>query len=113
MTELENVAKIDYSEKYARLVKLLCDQPWHTRVRFIANYMPPFPRPETQPTFHIEYDDGTEYKLQLRYSQGPKQGFFWDVYGEDFQNEELAIIALSQAPAPVRVGPIVVRLPLK
>lgn len=36
----------------------------------------------------------------LRYSKGPRQGYFWDCYGEDFINFELALIALSKAPIP-------------
>lgn len=34
----------------------------------------------------------------LRYSCGPRQGFFWDIYGDDFQTPELALLAISQAP---------------
>jgi len=36
----------------------------------------------------------------LRYSQGPLQGFSWDVYGDDFQNPALAFKALLEAPVP-------------
>jgi hypothetical protein len=39
-------------------------------------------------------------KWFLRYSQGPHQCHFWDVYGEDYQSPELALLALLQAPAP-------------
>lgn len=37
----------------------------------------------------------------LRHSAGPLQGFFWDVYGDDFQNFGLVIIALMNAPCPM------------
>jgi hypothetical protein len=36
----------------------------------------------------------------LRYSAGPKQGHFWDAYGEDYLSPELALLALVQAPVP-------------
>lgn len=36
----------------------------------------------------------------LRYSKGPMQGYFWDVYGDDFLTPELAILSLMQAPIP-------------
>ena len=36
----------------------------------------------------------------LRYSCGPKQGHFWDVYGDDYQERALAELAISQADRP-------------
>lgn len=39
-------------------------------------------------------------KSFLRYSKGPRQGFFWDAYGDDFLSPELALLALLQAPVP-------------
>lgn len=38
----------------------------------------------------------------LRYSKGPGQGYFWDLYGDDFISAEYALVALCQAPAPPR-----------
>ena len=72
--------------------------------------MPPNPCANTSPEVQIEFDNGTEYKPRLRYSAGPKQGFFWDIYGEDMHNVELAIIALSEAPAPTNVAPITFKI---
>lgn len=46
---------------------------------------------------HISKNNSTNY---LRYSKGPDQGYFWDVYGEHFINFEIALIALSKAPIP-------------
>lgn len=46
---------------------------------------------------HEPENNSTSY---LRYSKGPRQGYFWDCYGEDFINFELALIALSRAPIP-------------
>lgn len=36
----------------------------------------------------------------LRHSKGPRQGHSWDIYGDDYQCPELALIALSKAPPP-------------
>lgn len=96
-----------------KLAEYLLDEPWHKRCEIIPDYMPPFPNKDTRPTVQVRYNDGTEYPPFLRYSKGPKQGFFWDIYGEDMHSVELAILALSKAPAPVNVGPIVFNLPLR
>ncbi len=94
------------------LVELLLDQPWHKKCDIVPNYMPPFPSKDTRPTMQVRYNDGTEYPPFLRYSQGPKQGFFWDIYGDDMQTKALAILALSKAPAPANVGPITIKIAL-
>lgn len=95
-----------------KLAKLLLDEPWHKDCEIIPDYMPKYPREETRPTVQIRYNDGSEYAPLLRYSKGPKQGYFWDLYGEDMQTVELAIIALSEAPTPRYVGPITFTIPL-
>lgn len=96
-----------------RLVGYLLDQPWHRKCEIVPDYMPPFPTKDTRPSVQVRYNDGSEYPPFLRYSHGPKQGFFWDIYGDDMQNAELALIALTQAPAPRYVGPLVFTLPVK
>lgn len=95
-----------------RLVGLLLDQPWHAQCEIVPDHMPKFPGPDTRPKVVVRHNNGTEYPAFLRHSCGPKQGFFWDVYGDDMQNIELAIIALSQAPYPRSVAPIVVKFPI-
>lgn len=95
------------------LIGFMLDQPWHQQCEIIPDYMPPFPRPETRPSVQIKFHDGTDYPPFLRHSKGPKQGYFWDNYGDDMHNIELAVFALSQAPAPRNVGPIVLSMPLK
>ena len=77
------------------LIKLILDQQWHLNCEIISNYMPPYPDKDTKPTVVVRYKNSF-----LRYSAGPKQGFFWDCYGADMLTVELAIIALSQAPIP-------------
>ncbi len=94
------------------LIKLLLDQEWHKKCEIIPDYMPPYPNEDTRPSVQIKYNDESEYPPHLRYSKGPKQGFIWDMYGDDMLSVELAIIALSQAPYPRYVGPITFKLDL-
>lgn len=109
MADLNNIStRIDA----ARLVALLLDEPWHAQCEIIPDYMPPSPRLDTRPSVQVRFNDGTEHPPFLRYSRGPKQGYFWDIYGEDMQTIELAVFALSQAPAPRNVGPIVFSISL-
>jgi hypothetical protein len=86
--------------------------PWMEKVDIIVDYMPPYPGKDTRPTLQIRFNDGTEHPPFLRHSGGPLQGFFWDIYGDNFQTVELAILALSQAPVPRYVGPITFTIPL-
>ena len=95
----------------ATLVGFLLDQPWHQRCEIIPSYMPPNPSPDTRPSVKIKFHNGTEYPPFLRYSKGPQQGYFWDIYGDDMHSIELAVFALSKAPAPRDVGPIVFHIP--
>lgn len=97
---------------FEELTSLLLDQPWHERCAIITDYMPPFPRSDTRPRTVVKFNDGTEHPPFLRHSCGPKQGFFWDIYGDDMQSIPLAILALSRAPYPRDVGPLVFRIPL-
>lgn len=89
--------------RMGKLVNLLLSQHWMHHCVINPAYMPPFPSEDTEPTcqVHYHYEDG-EY-CGLRYSNGPLQGYFWDSYGEDMHSPELALVALSQAPAPPRV----------
>jgi hypothetical protein len=96
----------------SKLILLILDESWHEKCEIIPDYMPKYPREETLPTVQVRYNDGSEYPPMLRYSKGPKQGFFWDIYGEDMQTVELAILALSKAPTPHYVGPITFTIPL-
>lgn len=95
-----------------KLIDLLLDQPWHQDCVIIPDYMPPFPREDDRPSVVVRCDNHPKYPAYLRYSKGPKQGFFWDVYGDDMQTIELAILALSKAPAPISVAPITFTIPL-
>lgn len=89
-----------------RLIDLLLDQPWHKDCEVIPDYMPPHPSPDTRPSVVVRHNNGTAHPAFLRHSRGPKQGFFWDIYSDDMQEIELAILALSQAPYPRSVSPL-------
>jgi hypothetical protein len=102
--------EISWSERFSRrqdtsnidvqkLVNKLLTQLWQHECQIITNYMPKYPRPDTTVSCVIRHtvNEGNQF---LRYSNGPLQGFFWDVYGDDFHTPELALIALSQAPTP-------------
>jgi hypothetical protein len=83
-----------------KLVLLLLTQHWMHECEIITDYMPPYPRPETRPTCQVRCINESGTSLFLRYSNGPLQGYFWDMYGEDMHSPELALIALSNSPAP-------------
>jgi len=83
-----------------KLVKYLLNQSWHAECKIIPDYMPPYPSKGTRPTVVVMFPNQFE-NVFLRYSCGPAQGFFWDIYGDDMQCVELAILALSQAPVPL------------
>lgn len=108
----ELVAMIDA----AKLADLLLMERWKGQCEIIPDYMPPLPNKDTRPKLvvRIRYDGyGEEHYSYLRYSCGPRQGFFWDIYGDDLMSVELAILALHQAPTPMYCGPVVFKLPLK
>ena len=108
MADLNEIAtRIDATA----LMGMLLDEQWHQKCEIIPDYMPPSPQPDTRPSVKIRFNDGTEYAPFLRYSHGPKQGYFWDIYGDYMHSIELAVFALSQAPAPRSVGPIVFHIP--
>lgn len=86
-----------------RVVNLLLTQHWMHECEIIPDYMPPFPGKDTRPTCQVWYHYKGGEQTGLRYSKGPLQGYTWDSYGDDFHSPELALIALSQAPAPPRI----------
>ena len=86
------VGEVDVEQLTYRLL----DQPWHDECEIILDDSPGLACDEVT----IRYDGGSGRSVFLRHSCGPKQGFFWDVYGDNFQEIELAILALSCAPYP-------------
>jgi hypothetical protein len=91
------------------LVNVLLNQRWHKGCLFVADYLVPKHEPGEPPRIRVKY---VPYEAYLRYSQGPQQGFFWDVYGDDMLTLELAILALHQAPAPIDVRPLTFNMDL-
>lgn len=81
------------------------NRPWIAQAEIVPEYMPPHARPDTRPKCVVRYDftdprDGKKDACFLRYSKGPEQGHFWDVYGDDYMRPTLALRALLEAPAP-------------
>lgn len=68
---------------------------WRKQAEIIAGWMPQHTRPDTTPKVVVRFEDSF-----LRFSHGPAQGYFWDIYGDDFIRPSLALIALLQAPVP-------------
>lgn len=98
------------------LLNLLLTEDWHQHAEIIPNYVAPFARSTDRERVVVRVGIGSsnpnheaESYSYLRYSAGPKQGFFWDIYGDDMQTVELAVLALSQAPHPTYCGPLVFR----
>lgn len=90
-----------------KLVRLLLTQHWMHECEIVPDYMPPFPREDTRPTCQVRYVYDSGEETFLRHGGGPLQGYFWDVYGSDMHSPELALIAISMAPAPPRVGVVI------
>lgn len=90
-----------------RIVRLLLTQHWMHECQIVPDYMPPYPGKDTKPTCQVRfvYESGDE--TFLRYSNGPLQGYFWDIYGDDMHSPEVALIAISQSPAPPRVSSVI------
>jgi len=82
-----------------KLLEYLVSEQWQRECVIIPEYMPPFPNEQARPKCVVRLGEGKD-AVFLRYSKGPKQEHFWDVYGDDYHNPELALIALARAPAP-------------
>ncbi len=90
-----------------RLVRLLLRDHWMHECKIDPAWMPAHPRPETRPICSVGWPEKDGRTTYLRYSLGPLQGYSWDIYPDDFHTPELALYALSQAPAPVRVDVVI------
>lgn len=76
---------------------------WRTRnAEIIPNYMPPYPRKDTQPSVVVKCGEWF-----LRYSAGPCTGTFWDVYGDDFTTPSYAFKALLESQPPPDGSPYI------
>lgn len=89
--------------------------PWRRHVEIITDYMPPHPLPSTVPRCVVRYTgsmSSDEEEGFLRYSKGPRQGHFWDMYGDDYTNLALALVAVLHAPPPPKRYSQVFNVPL-
>lgn len=73
---------------------------WRMDCEIIPKYLPKQHRADDHPLCVVRHKSGAF----LRHSKGPKQGHGWDIYGDDYQTPELALIALSNAPPPPMVA---------
>lgn len=74
--------------------------PWKRLVEIVPDYVAPFDKENKKKCVVLirhDYDNDVSF---LRYSKGPAQGFFWDMYGDDFIVPELALLAIMSAPVP-------------
>jgi hypothetical protein len=90
-----------------KLVSLLLEQHWMHECEIVTDYMPPNPGESDRPTCIVRYTYEDGETVCLRYSNGPLQGYFWDIYGDDMHSCELALICISKAPAPPKVGLVI------
>lgn len=69
--------------------------PWRKDAEILPAYVAPSTDQGAKPECRVRL--GRSF---LRYSVGPVQGYFWDDYGDDFMNPEIALLALMSAPIP-------------
>ncbi len=70
---------------------------WRQHAEIVPAYIRQSAVPDVKPKCVVKLGG-----LYLRHSHGPLQHHFWDMYGDDYQTPELALLALSQAPVPHR-----------
>jgi hypothetical protein len=70
-----------------------CD--WHKDAEIVPKYVSPNAAKNERPICVVRCAGSF-----LRCSCGPRQGYFWDIYGDDMQTPERALLALYAAPPP-------------
>lgn len=74
---------------------------WRKFAEIVLDYRAPFAAPDEPAKVVVRYTPtGGRSVVFLRYSKGPRQGYSWDIYGDNFHTPELALLALLQAPVP-------------
>ena len=66
---------------------------WRRHAEIVPRWMPRYPDARTTPICAVKLGDS-----YLRYSHGPRQGYFWDMYPDDMHSPERAHLALLRAP---------------
>lgn len=99
----------DYSQfNMQKLVNLLLTDIWMHECEIIVDWMPKFPREDTQPICAVRWKSRPDSEgTYLRYSSGPLQGYFWDIYPDNMHSPELALLAISRVSPPVNVGKVI------
>jgi hypothetical protein len=69
---------------------------WRKHATIIPAYRAPFASDDVPSRCVVKFGDGGF----LRCFGGPRQGYFWDMYGDDMGSPELALMALLNAPVP-------------
>ncbi len=68
---------------------------WRKYAEVIPAYVPPHVEDDVPPRCVVRCAGAF-----LCYSQGPAQGYYWDVGGDDMGTPERALLALCAAPPP-------------
>jgi hypothetical protein len=90
----------------ARLLASLLNDHWMHECEILPAYVPPRAETGRRPECRVRYVREDRERFFLRYSKGPLQGYFWDAYGDDMHDPELAVVAISRSPAPPGVSVI-------
>lgn len=69
---------------------------WRKFAEIIPEYRRKYGKPEDPPLCAVRWGDS-----YLRYSKGPGQGHFWDLYPDDYLTPSLALLALLEAAPPL------------
>ena len=104
---VSNYPFVNFEDRYNDLIRTILPYRWQHECMIITDFLPKYPREDTKPlrvvvarsTGKGHNEDGGDFSC-LRYSKGPRQGFFWDGYPDDLHSFELAVLALSQCPTP-------------
>ena len=88
----------------SKLLRLMLPQHWMHECEIVPAYMPPHPNKDTRPRCVVRYrrENGNETFLRSGGEAWPV--LFWDVYGDDFRQPEMALLAIARAPAPSHVS---------
>lgn len=78
---------------------------WRQRAEIIPTYVAPYSDKGERPSVKVRYRAfGSDHASYLRHSAGPRQGWFWDCYGDPVQSVGLALRALIEAYRPFGVS---------
>ena len=74
---------------------------WWALCEIVPDYKAPFDKSNDKPRCVVRCrNPNLDYDHFLRGFQGPTQGHFWDIYGDNYITPEYALMALLSAPIP-------------